>query len=102
MPIHVPQPYTVIRKIPYEVKVPVDKPYEVKINVPQPYTVEKKVSSDTISSKKNIVHSDISSLFFLNLISLIRNAKNTYFCNENSKKKKRLILENHTMASVIW
>lgn len=43
MPVHVPEPYTVIKKVPYQVKVPVDKPYEVKIHVPKPYEVIKKV-----------------------------------------------------------
>lgn len=43
VPVHVPEPYTVIKKVPYQVKVPVDKPYEVKIHVPKPYEVIKKV-----------------------------------------------------------
>jgi hypothetical protein len=33
----------VIKKVPVEVKVPVEKPYEVKVFVPQPYEVIKKV-----------------------------------------------------------
>lgn len=39
VPIHydVPRPYEVIKKVPYTVKVPVDKPYPVP--VPKPYTV---------------------------------------------------------------
>lgn len=40
------QPYEVIKKVPYEVKTPVEKPYPVKVFVPEPYEVIKKVSDD--------------------------------------------------------
>lgn len=40
------KPYEVIKKVPYEVKTPVEKPYPVKVFVPEPYEVIKKVSDD--------------------------------------------------------
>lgn len=55
VPYEVVKHYEVIKKVPYEVKYPVDKPYDVKVEVPKPYevikhetyTVEKKVISNT-------------------------------------------------------
>lgn len=37
VPYEVVKHYEVIKKVPYEVKYPVDKPYDVKVEVPKPY-----------------------------------------------------------------
>jgi hypothetical protein len=43
VPVHVPAPYPVEKKVPYAVHVPVERPYPVKVYVPTPYEVIKKV-----------------------------------------------------------
>lgn len=43
VPVHVPQPFPVEKKVHYAVPVMFNRPYPVKVYVPKPYPVERRI-----------------------------------------------------------